>query len=89
MAAWTDTSRALVGSSADDDPWVAGERPGDGHALLEPAGQLSRLEVEVALRGAADPAASLSTRSLTALPFSPVSLLTDRWRMCRGGSTPG
>ena len=36
----------LVG---DDDPRVAGERPGDRDPLLEPARQLARLEVEVAL----------------------------------------
>ena len=43
-----DVERAgrLVGH---DDPRVAGERPGDRDALLEPARQLARLEVEVAL----------------------------------------
>ena len=43
-----DVERAgrLVG---DDDPRVAGECPGDRQPLLEAAGQLTRLEVEVAL----------------------------------------
>ena len=41
-----ERARRLVG---DDDPRVAGERPGDRHALLEAARQLARLEVEVAL----------------------------------------
>ena len=49
MAAWTDTSSALVGSSATTISRVAGERAGDRDALLEPARQLARLEVEVAL----------------------------------------
>ena len=41
-----ERARRLVG---DDDPRVAGERPGDRQPLLEAAGQLARLEVEVAL----------------------------------------
>ena len=87
MAAWTDTSRALVGSSATTMRRVAGERPGDRHALLEPARQLARLEVEVAL-GERRSAASRSTRSLTALPLSPVSLVTERARMRAHGPAP-
>ena len=41
-----ERTRRLVG---DDDAGVAGERAGDRHALLEPARQLARLEVQVAL----------------------------------------
>ena len=41
-----ERARGLVG---DDDARIAGERPGDRHALLQPTRELARLEVEVAL----------------------------------------
>ena len=76
-----DVERAgrLVG---DDDPRIAGERPGDRDALLEAARQLARLEVQVAL-GQAQVGGELVHALLAALPFSPVSLVTERVRIRR------
>ena len=82
IAAWTETSSALVGSSATT---IRGS-PANARAIasrcLRPPDSWRGLRSRwrwVRRRSAA----SLSTRSLTALPLSPVSLLTERDRMWR------
>ena len=74
-----ERTRRFVG---DDDLRVTRECACDRDPLLEAAGQLARLEVEVAL-GEPQVGGQPSTRSLRALPLSPVSLVTDRVRMAR------
>ncbi len=73
-------ARRLV---ADDDARIAGERPGDRDALLQPARQLARAACRGAGATAATPRPSSRPGPRRPCPLTPVSLCTDRLRMRR------
>ena len=67
----TDTSRALTGSSATQDPRPRRERPGDRDALALAAGELVRVAAGGRRRGRPTASSSSATRA----PRSPVARL--------------
>ena len=80
-----ERARRLVG---DHDARVAREGPRDRHALLEPARELARLEVEVALREA-QVGGELVDAFVDGLALEPGQLARRSGRGCAGRSSRG